>query len=182
MQSIPRITIKNIQISDAAAIQHIQAACYPRALQESIDNLLAKSRLSPDSCWIALNEQHALGYLFAHPWAGSLPPTLNHPLANLPDNTDTLFLHDLAIHPHARGLGIGRTLIDQARRWASEQQLQRALLVAVCQSHAFWQRWGFIPVAEHGCQLQAKLDAYGADARFMGAEIWRWQACTQASC
>lgn len=174
--------IRNIQARDAAAIQHIQAACYPAELQESIEALQAKSQLSPASCWIAMQQHSAIGYLFSHPWQGQLPPALDHVLTSLPDRADALFLHDLAILPQARGLGVAQALLEQANRWARSNGLRTASLVAVRNSHAFWKKKGFGPPATSMPQLQAKLQAYGPDAHCLCCDVLHWQATAEANC
>lgn len=182
MQSPTRFKIRNIQIQDASAIQSIQSACYPIELQETIEVLLAKSRLSPTSCWLAANERGILGYLFTHPWNDELPPELNSPLDTLPDMADTLFLHDLAIHPQARGLGIAQALLNHAHHWASSYRLQRAMLVAVRNSQGFWQRHGFKPVLTQSSHLNAKLRAYGPGSCCLAVNMQDWRASCGASC
>src|SRR5471030_1536902 len=116
---------------DTSSIQFIQSACYPLQLLESSEALLAKQALSPHSCWLAENKHGPLGYLFAHPWHDNTLLILNRPLDNLPDQANTFFLHDLAIHPHARNQGLAQALIQQAMQWAREENFCKAMLVAV---------------------------------------------------
>lgn len=174
--------IRNVVPEDAHDIQSIQMACYRPELQESSTVLLAKSTLSPASCWLVSDKDGAVGYLFSHPWRGILPPALNQPLQVLPEQADTLFLHDLAIHPRVRGIGISGALLDRARNWALSHQLQHALLVAVEQSHAFWQRHGFDQEIAGGNELHAKLAAYGPQACCLRLSLHDWRATSDANC
>lgn len=156
-------SIRQLQHSDCQSVLAIQSACYPEHLIESPEALLAKCTLSPESCWLAEHDGVAIGYLFSHPWHDKSPPALDHPLTALPANADTFFLHDLAIHPIARGKGIAQDLLQQAMIWAKKQNLHKAMLVAVQGSQSFWQRHGF---DQHlaSPELQIKLADYGAGA------------------
>lgn len=170
MQIRQPFTLRHLQHHDCQSVLAIQSACYPDHLIESSEALLAKCKLSPESCWLAEHEGAALGYLFSHPWHDKSPPALDSPLTALPAEADTFFLHDLAIHPLARGQGIAQALLQQAMIWAKKQNLHKAMLVAVQNSQAFWQRHGFDqqPVSP---ELQVKLAGYGAGATCLHAHL-----------
>ncbi len=171
MPSPHAFRIRLIHAGDAASIQSIQTACYPPELRESSQSLLAKSALSPQSCWLAENDHGAQGYLFTHPWHDDAPPALNHPLDGLPNHANIFFLHDLAIHPASRGQGIAQALIRRALAWAQAENFRQSMLVAVQDSQAFWQRHGFSPRAVASSALQEKLKDYGPDASCLMAKI-----------
>ncbi|MBM3115619.1 GNAT family N-acetyltransferase [Jeongeupia naejangsanensis] len=121
----------------------IQAVCYPAHYHEPRSVFARKLALSPDSHWLAWRDNEALGYFFTHPWRGLTPPPLATELAGLPPDPDCHFLHDLAIHPRARGSGVAQALIEHALAWGRQQQMTKALLVAVQGAAPFWARHGF---------------------------------------
>lgn len=162
--------IRPLKSEDTQSILNIQTACYPAELIESADTLLAKHHLSPQSCWLAEQNHQAVGYLFTHPWHDTGLPALNVPLTALPANPDTFFLHDLAIHPAARGRGVAQALVNHAMQWAKSQYYRRAILVAVQGSRPFWEHYGFSAHPDHQID-QDKLKDYGQNAHCLMARI-----------
>lgn len=159
-----------MQTHDIQSILSIQALSYPALLHESATNLLAKLEFSPHTCWVAENNAHILAYLFSHPWVDSCLPDLDSPM-NLPtDKADIFFIHDLALHPQARGLGLARHLIQTALQWAQQHSYHTVRLIAVENSGAFWRGMGF----SHSDKLMAfqeKVRAYGAAAQCMQTQL-----------
>ncbi|KAF0814089.1 hypothetical protein IGB42_00986 [Andreprevotia sp. IGB-42] len=153
------ITIRALDHNDLDAVCAIQTACYPAGFHESRAVFARKLAVSPDSHWLAEHRGEPIGYFLTHPWAGDAPPDLDHELAGLPAAPDCHFLHDLALHPVARGKGLAPRLIEAALQWGAQQGYARTMLVAVQGSVPFWQRWGFKPVAAAA--------AYGKDAALM---------------
>ncbi|WP_273428817.1 GNAT family N-acetyltransferase [Chitinibacter tainanensis] len=152
--------IRPLTAADLPAVAAIQASCYPPELLEQAECFAAKIAFSPASHWLAERDGEALGYLFCHPWQGWQPPELDSRQLCWPQPqaaADCFYLHDLAVAPSARGLGVAEQLIDTALSWARAQQLPRAMLIAVGRAPAFWQRHGF--VVERN---SADLHKYGA--------------------
>ena len=52
-------------------------------------------------------EGQSVGYLVAIPVKAGQPPPLNASTCPVPRDADALYLHDLAVHPDARGAGVG---------------------------------------------------------------------------
>lgn len=125
------IVLRPMQVQDFPAVLQVQQHCYPPSLIESRDALASRHRLSPDTCWVAERPGQLLGYVFAHPWTAGRPPSLNRPLERLPDAVDTLFIHDLALHPDARGHGLGPRLVQTVLGQGRRRGLRQARLVAV---------------------------------------------------
>lgn len=78
---------------------------------------------------------------------------------------DTLYVHDLAVHPRAHGQGLGRRLADALFGAAREHGLVHGALVAVLDARRFWENLGF-GVAAAG-QGAAALATYPAGAVYM---------------
>ncbi|HSC79673.1 MAG TPA: GNAT family N-acetyltransferase [Chitinolyticbacter sp.] len=155
--------IRLLTETDLDAVLDIQRQCYPPAWLEGHATFARKLALSPQSNWIALDDTGALGYFFTHPWAGNGLPALDEARLTLPDEAHAHFLHDLAVHPRARGRGVAARLVAQALAWGVAQGLAEARLVAVLGAERFWHGLGFTAQTER----DARLAAYGADAIVM---------------
>ncbi|BCL75454.1 N-acetyltransferase [Jeongeupia sp. HS-3] len=137
----------------------IQSACYPQHYNETREVFARKLALCADSHWLAWQGSEPVGYFFTHPWHGDTPPMLGHELTALPASADCHYLHDLAILPTARGLGVAQTLVGAALDWGRAQHFSRTLLVAVQGSAPFWARYGFAPLGP--------AEGYGEGATLM---------------
>ncbi|WP_259043780.1 GNAT family N-acetyltransferase [Chromobacterium alkanivorans] len=60
-----------------------------------------------------------------------------------PDAADTLFIHDLALHPDARGHGLGPRLVQTVLGQGRRRGLRQARLVAVQGAARYWRRFGY---------------------------------------
>jgi len=125
-----------------------------------------------EGCFVLGCEKDRIhGYLVAYPWKGESAPSLNSRIERLPDEADRLYLHDLALHPQARGAGWTRPMVEQLVRQARTGGWPILALVAVNQATAFWEGLGFSVVDDQ--QVQARLASYGPDARYM---VWHLHA------
>lgn len=106
-----------------------------------------------------------IGYLLAHGWPRGSPPAVGTVLDPLAAR-DVLFLHDLALAPAARGLGVGERLVAAALDAARRDGLTDAELIAVEGAAGYWRRLGFreAPMTD---VLAAKVAGYGMAARWM---------------
>lgn len=87
------------------------------------------------------------GYAIAHPWAGTAPPPLDTVLGALPAAPDRLHLHDIALHPAARGRGQAAAVVASLLAGAAAAGLGRAGLLALPGKADYWARLGFRPTA-----------------------------------
>lgn len=153
---------------DVDGILAVQARAYPGFLLESADFFLNRLALAPAHCWVAqAATDDLLGYLVSYPWDAGLPPTLDAPLAALPEAADHWFLHDCAVAPTAQGLGVGQALLRTAAGHAARAGLRRASLVSLGSAVGYWIRHGYAPVAAGGRELADKLEGYGPQASYM---------------
>jgi len=116
-------------------------------------------RLFPRGCLI-LNDP-PVGYAIAHPWSLDAPVRLNSLLGALPDAPNTLFLHDIALMPDARGRGDAAVGVAALEAVAADLRLPTMSLVAVGRAQSFWLARGFV-AAEGG-----DVGSYGASACYM---------------
>lgn len=120
--------------------------------------------LYPQGCFV-LDAGQVAGYLIAYPWRSGSAPPLNTVIGALPEGADVLYLHDLALHPDARGQGVTSLIVERLADRARADGWPAIALVAVNDATAFWERMGFRVVADPA--MAAKLASYGADARSM---------------
>lgn len=151
---------------DLDAILAIQDLCYHEIEPESPEAMLSKIHISPDTCFIAKDTQEIKGYLLSLPATLGNPPQLHSETQQLAQQPNCLYLHDLAIHPSARGMGVGKLLFQHFAKTAYQKQFQHACLVSIQNSVPFWQQHGFSPI-EPDDKLQIKLKTYGDNATYM---------------
>ena len=135
-------SIRPIGDADWPAIDRIQRACFPPTAIESQEVLQSISRHSPETCLLA-EADAPLAYVLAHPWIpDELPPIQAH-LPGIPAGASSLFFHDLAVTPAARGTGLAQRLVEELLAWAEGRGLRHGSLIAVQDSRRFWERHGF---------------------------------------
>ena len=143
-------------------ILEIQDEAYHEVGPEELDVLKSKQSVSPDTCFVCVSDQgETLGYLLAHPWNGSEPPKLFEPLSDT-GNSDSLYLHDMAVSPHSKGQGIGRSMMVKLIEVAELKEVKRITLVAIQDADSFWTLLGFKVIS--GTNI---CSSYGENAVFM---------------
>lgn len=164
----PTFLIRPMQAADLPEVLHIQAACFTELQPESQASLAAKLQAAPAHCWVAAHQGSGglAAYLFALPWRAEAPPLLDAADCVLPARADCLYLHDLSVHPIARGSGLAQALVQRFLQNLEASGLDRACLIAVQNSASFWGRWGFAP-RPVSAQLRHKLASYGPDAHYL---------------
>ncbi|AJC20214.1 GNAT family N-acetyltransferase [Pandoraea pulmonicola] len=161
-----------MQPNDLPQVLAVQAQAYGDVMLESEATLASRLRLSPETCWVAVDagtaaEPRVAGYLFTHPWQIAAPPSLDTVLDTLPDSADCWYVHDMALAPRTRGAGVASRLYAAALASARKLGLQTSALVAVQQSHGFWARFGYAAATNVSPIIAAKLAGYGEGAVFM---------------
>ena len=128
--------------------------------RSSAASLRAKWQASPETCLAACSGAQLTGYLIAVPIAWPQIPPLGAETFGVPAGADTLYLHDLALSPAARGTGAGAALVDAVLAAGRSQGHLNAGLVAIQGSAPYWQRFGFRAV-EPPPGVRPKLASYG---------------------
>lgn len=165
------ITLRAVHSGDLAAILQVQAACYPPPMQEGADVVLARIRQAGDTSFVATQRNGAiLAYAFAYrSMQGALTP-LDACFA-LAAAGDTLYLHDLAVAPHAAGQGLARRLAAHVDTLARRQGSRWCALVSVQDSRRFWERLGYRATACATPQAGAALATYPPGALYMTLDL-----------
>jgi GNAT superfamily N-acetyltransferase len=142
----PRAILRPMLDADLHAVLAVQAACYPPPMQEPGEVVLARLRCAPSTTLVACDADGVCAYAFAYPSKlGRITP-LHAGFTPAPD-ADTLYVHDLAVHPRAHGQGLGRQLAQALFGAARREGLHHGALVAVLEARSFWENLGFAVTA-----------------------------------
>lgn len=171
---MPRNPLSTLSIhpacnADLPAILRIQSRCYTAIVPESAQSMGAKLAASPATCFVAQRAGDVIAYLLALPWRFDHPPHLDAPDCVLPEEPDTLYLHDLAVDPAARGSGASQALVKAFLTVLAESGIGRASLIAIQGSAPWWEGHGF-RAALTTPTLDARLAGYGSDVRYMSRQ------------
>lgn len=132
---------------------------------EDEGRMAQKFALFPRGCLVLRHGARVAGYAVSFPWTASRAIALNAATGRLPDAPDTLYLHDLALLPAARGTGAGRAAVQYLAALARSLGLPTVSLVAVGGTSGFWERVGFATVSVP--DLAPVLGTYDPGARYM---------------
>jgi len=94
----------------------------------------------------------------------SIPP-LDQCLGALPETSNCLYIHDVAILPEARGKSASKRVIDLLSALGLRKRLPALAGVSVYGSHRLWRRYGFVPSDDP--ILKAKAASYGDTATYV---------------
>lgn len=144
----------------------IQEDAYHEFALEELEVLKSKQFVSPDTCFVCMSELgDVLGYLLSHPWRGFEPPKLSQSLLYV-EESESLFLHDMAVKPLAKGRGAGRSMLNELIKIAKKKGVKNITLVAVQGAKRFWSLFGFKEVSNHQV-----CSSYGENAVLMNKVI-----------
>jgi ribosomal protein S18 acetylase RimI-like enzyme len=170
-------TLRPMFDADLAAVLAVQAACYPPAMQESFDVVLARLRTAPETCLVACEGDggSVCAYVFAYASRLGAVTPLGAGFAPAAD-ADTLYIHDLAVAPHALGRGLARGLANELAALGLARGLPHAALVAVQDARRFWEGLGF---AAHppGPMAAEALASYPGGALYMARSTSKPSCC-----
>ncbi|HEX2010925.1 MAG TPA: GNAT family N-acetyltransferase, partial [Roseateles sp.] len=124
-----------------------------------------------ETCWMAWRGSTPLAYLVSLPACLESLPALDAPHWMPQARPRLLYLHDMAVAPEARALGLAGRLLAQAEQRAGVLGLAELALVAVQGSEPYWQRRGFATLGALPARLAAKLTSFGEQARFMRRQL-----------
>jgi GNAT superfamily N-acetyltransferase len=157
------VAVHPMRPEDLTGVLDIQTLCYDAAKLESRRSFFAKLKASPATCFMSRIAEAPAGYLVAVPAEADSPPPLHGEEYLVPLAADALYLHDLAVHPDARGAGVAGRLIEAYFHAARRLGFRHACLTAVNGADRFWERYGFREAAI----TCADMATYGAAAVYM---------------
>ncbi len=155
--------------ADLDAVLSLQERCYGVAFLERREAFAAKLAVAEGlgCCWMVRRDGQALAYAVSLPACEATLPALDAPRCERPAVPTLLYLHDMAVAPPARSLGLAARLLTRLAESARALGLAQMGLVAVQGSVPYWQRRGFAEPAALTAALRPKLASFGAEARFL---------------
>ncbi|WP_420480066.1 GNAT family N-acetyltransferase [Brevundimonas sp. FT23028] len=151
--------------ADLDAVAAIAVIGFPDHF-EGRDLFANRLALNPSGCFVlAAGVGEPRGYMVAYPWRSDSAPALNTLIEAIPADASVMYLHDLALHPDARGGGHTGAVVEQLAVAAKAAGWPAVALVAVNDASPFWTRHGFI--VRETPEMAARLASYGSDARYM---------------
>lgn len=160
------LIVRNMSDADLPCIARIQRECYRDDLLESVESFAAKLSVSPDCCFVAVQQQQVVGYAVAMPWRFGEVPELGSDAYRIPPQSDSLYIHDIAVSTTTRKLGAARHLLNSVMDAAHARRFAQICLVAVQGASSYWSRYGFASVPA-SVTAQRKLSMYGDGATLM---------------
>ncbi|SFQ03196.1 GNAT family N-acetyltransferase [Variovorax sp. 770b2] len=164
------VFLRAMRADDLEAVLAIQLACYGAGFVE--DGALIARRLAsaPETGWVAVHAGAVSAYLAAYPsMTGKLTPL--HGEFEVAPVPDALYLHDLAVHPSASGLGLGPRLVRHAWDHAVRAGWRHSTLVSVQSSAGFWERQRYAATQPADPAQQARLATYPATSVYMARRL-----------
>lgn len=164
------VRVRAMRADDLQAVLAVQLACYGAGFVE--DGALIARRLAaaPHTGWVVERAGAVQAYLAAYPSVlGKLTPL--HGEFEVAPAANALYLHDLAVHPSAAGLGLGPQLVRHAWAHAMQAGWAHSTLVSVQASVGFWVRQGYAATTPAGDEQQARLATYPGDAVYMARRL-----------
>ncbi|HEX7867634.1 MAG TPA: GNAT family N-acetyltransferase [Variovorax sp.] len=160
------VFVRAMHAADLDAVLAIQLACYGAGFVEDGTLIARRLAAAPHTGWVAEHEGGVRAYLAGYPSvAGKLTPL--HGEFEVAAQADSLYLHDLAVHPDASGLGLGPQLVRHAWAHAAQAGWRHSTLVSVQSSVGFWQRQGYAATQPAGPEQQARLATYPGESVYM---------------
>ncbi|MDR0227221.1 MAG: GNAT family N-acetyltransferase [Burkholderiaceae bacterium] len=162
--------VRALEAADLPGLLQVQLACYGADFAES-GEVFARRLASRANCSLVLSQAGQVrAYLAAYRSLRAKVTPLHGDFEAVA-GADTLYLHDMAVHPDAAGQGLAQVLIAALWDMARAQGLRHTALVSVQGSSGFWARHGYA-VQELVDPLQCRhLRGYGEDAVYMARAL-----------
>lgn len=145
--------------ADVSEIDRIAKIIHPD-LPERPETFAEKIALSSSTNFVVCDGKNVRGYAIAYPWRMEDIPKLDALFDHLPVDASVLFVHDVALLPSARSLGLVEELLKLLSAAGRELDLGHMTLAAVYGSEEAWFRYGFrrAPMNE---KMKAQAAGYG---------------------
>lgn len=132
-------------------ILRIQEAAYAENYLEDAESFIAKIDASSTTSFGAWRNTEMLAYLIAVPLAddGGFDLNTTHVPAAVLETATVMYIHDLAVHPDARGSGVATHLLKRLADQVIDSSISEWRLVSVQGSQDFWVKHGFVASPDH---------------------------------
>ena len=155
-----------LQAAHVAGLMQVQEACYGAQYMESATVYEGRVASAAQCSWVAVQGGLVLAYAAAYrSQLGSVTPL--HGAFAGSAAPDTLYLHDMAVHPDCAGQGLASALLAALWQSAAAWSPAYAALVSVQGSQDYWQRKGFALYDGLAPGNAQALRSYGEDAVYM---------------
>lgn len=128
---------------DVPAIHALEVEAYLPSLHESAEAFIRLIEVYPDGAVGGFDQAGLCGYAFGVPLKSGSTLELRSPLALVPPDADSFYIHDVAVASRCRGRGVGRILAGRLVDLARARGFRRSELVSVQGSAPFWAGLGF---------------------------------------
>jgi ribosomal protein S18 acetylase RimI-like enzyme len=162
----PGFQVRALSADDLPGLLEVQLACYGADYAES-GEVFARRLASAAHCSLALEQGGRVRAYLAAYRSRMAKITPLHGDFEAVEQPDTLYLHDMAVHPEAAGQGLARALLAPLWERARAEGLCHTALVSVQGSRGYWERHGYAAHALASPQQQKHLDSYGEGALYM---------------
>ncbi|HRY31649.1 MAG TPA: GNAT family N-acetyltransferase [Bacteroidales bacterium] len=134
--------VRNLNNDDISNVMNIQKQDYSNDLQEDRNVFIQILNVFSEGVFGVFDGDNLAGYLFSHPYLLNQVKPLNSQLY-LTGEENCLYLHDMAISPDYRGMGLAKRLFERFLFTSEKIGFESQRLVAVQNSAEFWGRFGF---------------------------------------
>ena len=160
------LLLRAMALADVSAVLNIQRACYPGDFLESAEVITQRLHSPGNLSGVAERGGVVCAYLAAYrSRPGKLTPL--HGGFDTVAQPDTVYLHDMAVAPAAKGQGLAQRLVEHLWAQGRSEGLVCSALVSVQGSQPFWERLGYRVQALVDPAQQQNLASYGAGAYYM---------------
>lgn len=160
------ILVRNMRGEDLDDLMRIQRSAYPPEFNESLDVFSERLQVCSATAWVAEMSEKVCAYLMGHRSRLGSITALSDVFTPNPQG-DTLYLHDLALDPIARGQKIANQLLQRAEKLSLAQGCHYMALVSVQNTSGFWEKQGFASVGDLSPEQSRVLATYSGDAIYM---------------
>ncbi|WP_375575458.1 GNAT family N-acetyltransferase [Paracidovorax oryzae] len=167
LSAVPVPPMRGLGVEDLPGLLAVQRACYGEGFIESAD-VFARRLASPVNCSLVAGAPGSVqAYLAAYRSVRGKVTPLHGDFEVPAEVPDTLYLHDMAVHPACAGRGLAGALLQAAWHEARAAGLRHTALVSVQGSRAYWERQGYVVHEPASAESRERLAGYGAQAVYM---------------
>ncbi|MEZ8881765.1 MULTISPECIES: GNAT family N-acetyltransferase [Vibrio] len=134
--------IREIERRDWDFILKIQRDSYGFEFEEPRVSLESKVFFSEKTCFVIEMGKVICGYIIALPYPKNSYPALNS-IEYEPHKSNNIHIHDLALSPEKRGLGLASILFRFFEKKSKDFNFSSISLVAVNGASEFWNKMNF---------------------------------------
>lgn len=141
--NVRQMCILPMQAAHLLAVEELENKVFSAPFNEPLEVHEARFRLSPSTCFVAIDGERIAGFLIAHPWPEGTWPEMGEVVSSVPASNEVIYLHSCVVDPDYRGMKIAENLWLSLLNACRTNETRLIQLVAVDGAHAYWERLGF---------------------------------------